>query len=280
MSGILDNYTKNKEYLICVDSDGCAMDTMNSKHIQCFGPCMVEEWNLEKWNDAILERWNDINLYTITRGINRFQGLRKALEEIDSVYVSIDGMEDLKEWVEHTPELSNEALEKAINQSESRMLKKALHWSQSVNERIQMLEEKEKQPFPGVKEALSYAHQFADVAIVSSANLQAVMEEWEMHELLQHTDIVLAQDAGSKAYCIQKLVEKGYEKEKVLMTGDAAGDYEAAKSNGVFFYPILVRHEQESWQEFKEKAVSKLIDGNYGETYQKEKTDAFMDNLK
>lgn len=280
MSEKLDNFRKKKEYLICVDSDGCAMDTMNSKHIQCFGPCMIEEWNLRKWNDAILARWNDINLYTITRGINRFQGLLKALQEIDSVYVSIDGMEDLKEWVEHTPELSNEALEKAINQSGSLMLKKALRWSQSVNEKIQMLKEKEKRPFSGVKEALLYAHRFADIAIVSSANLQAVIQEWEMHELLEHTDIVLAQDTGSKAYCIQKLLKKGYEKEKVLMTGDAMGDYEAAKLNGVFFYPILVRHEPESWQEFKEKAVSKLIEGNYGETYQKEKTDAFMDNLK
>ena len=37
----LDEFTKEHEYLICVDSDGCAMDTMNCKHLQCFGPCMV-----------------------------------------------------------------------------------------------------------------------------------------------------------------------------------------------------------------------------------------------
>ena len=36
-----------KEYLICIDSDGCAMDTMNSKHEQCFGPAMIEIWGLE-----------------------------------------------------------------------------------------------------------------------------------------------------------------------------------------------------------------------------------------
>lgn len=40
MSTNLTNYKKKKEYLICVDSDGCAMDI---KHIKCFGPCMVEE---------------------------------------------------------------------------------------------------------------------------------------------------------------------------------------------------------------------------------------------
>lgn len=45
-----------KSYLICVDSDGCAMDTMTVKHVKCFGPCMVEEWNLQKWAEPILNR--------------------------------------------------------------------------------------------------------------------------------------------------------------------------------------------------------------------------------
>lgn len=46
MESVFDGFKKNKEYLICVDSDGCAMDTMNIKHIKCFGPCMVNEWKL------------------------------------------------------------------------------------------------------------------------------------------------------------------------------------------------------------------------------------------
>ena len=37
---------KKHDILICVDSDGCAMDTMNIKHMKCFGPCLVEEWGL------------------------------------------------------------------------------------------------------------------------------------------------------------------------------------------------------------------------------------------
>ena len=35
-----------------------------------------------------------------------------------------------------------------------------------------------KKPFEGVLEGLKYAHSMADIAIVSSANLQAVEEEW------------------------------------------------------------------------------------------------------
>lgn len=279
MVSVLDQFTKKKEYLICVDSDGCAMDTMNIKHVKCFGPCMVEEWQLQEWQDVILARWNDINLYTVTRGINRFLGLKIALEEIDAAYMSIEGLDDLKEWVDHTPELSNKALEKAIEKTGSTVLKKALHWSKCVNERIQKLDDSEKLPFEGVKEALAYAHSLADIAIVSSANLQAVLDEWKLYGLLEHTDVVLAQDAGTKEYCIHELLKKGYEKENVMMTGDAPGDYQAAESNGVLYYPILVRHEMESWNEFRETAVGRFLDGSYRGTYQKEKIAAFLDNL-
>ena len=45
----LQHFVKNRVYLVCVDSDGCAMDTMDIKHFRCFGPCMVEEWGLEEW---------------------------------------------------------------------------------------------------------------------------------------------------------------------------------------------------------------------------------------
>lgn len=280
MNSFLENFKRSKEYLICVDSDGCAMDTMNIKHIKCFGPCLVEEWTLELWEKEILNSWNDVNLFTMTRGINRFQGLLIALQEIHQKYTEIEGLSVLEDWVTHTSELSNVSLEREIKRTNANILKKALKWSEAVNTQIRNLDEEDKQPFQGVKEALAYAHRFADIAIVSSANLQAVLEEWDIHGLLEHTDIVLAQDAGSKASCIQGLMKKGYDKTKVLMTGDAPGDYKAALENDVFFYPILVRNETQSWKEFKEQAVARLLAGSYAGAYQTEKTDAFMNNLQ
>lgn len=32
----LKDFAKRKDYLVCVDSDGCAMDTMDIKHFKCF----------------------------------------------------------------------------------------------------------------------------------------------------------------------------------------------------------------------------------------------------
>jgi len=280
MAKDLSQYVKTKDYLVCVDSDGCAMDTMDIKHIRCFGPCMVKEWGLENWQEPILKRWNEINLYTMTRGINRFKGLAVALREINDKYCPIEDIQTLESWVETSTELSNGALEAALSyEPEAVSLQKALNWSRQVNAAINQLPEAEKLPFPLAKEALAMAHEKADVAIVSSANLDAVLEEWQKHGLLEHTDIVLSQNVGSKAYCIAELLKKGYAPHRVVMCGDAPGDYEAAKRNGVFYYPIQVRKEKESWQAFMDEGLRKLLNGEYAGAYQRELVNAFLKNL-
>ena len=280
MANNLLNFKKEKDFLVCVDSDGCAIDSMDIKHINCFGPCMVDEWDLSKWQDEILYRWNEVNLYTLTRGINRFKGLITALKEVNEKYIEIDELDVLVNWVETTNELSNDSLQREIdNNPNNNILRKALNWSNSVNKAITKLPEEKILPFKKVKEALKYAHLMADVAIVSSANLNAVLDEWKRHELIEHTDIVLAQNSGTKAYCIQELLKKGYDPKKVVMCGDALGDLQAAEKNRVHFYPILVRHEKESWEEFISTAFIKLIDGKYSTDYQVEKIKAFKDNL-
>lgn len=279
---VFESFVKKHDFLVCVDSDGCAMDTMNCKHFHCFGPCMVDEWSLQQWEEEILRRWNDINLFQMTRGINRFKGLAMALSEINEKYTPIVGVEALIQWVETAPALSNDGISKAIQEAtddDARIcLQKALLWSYAVNENITNLPEELKIPFPGAKEGLAAAAKFADVAVVSSANRDAVEEEWEKYGLLEHTDIILAQDCGSKAHCIARMMEFGYAADHVLMVGDAPGDCDAAEKNGVWFYPILVNWEEESWTGLREQMLDVFRAGEYG-AYQKEKKQVFIENL-
>ena len=279
---VFDSFERKHDYLVCVDSDGCAMDTMNCKHFHCFGPCMVDEWDLHEWRDAILERWNVVNLFSMTRGINRFKGLAMALAEIHRQYTPIAGIDYLVAWAENAPALSNDALAKAIADSadaeEKAVLTKALNWSKAVNAAIVALPEELKVPYAGAGEGLAAAHTFADVAMVSSANRDAVEEEWGKFGLLAHTDIVLAQDVGSKAACIAAMLRYGYEADKVLMIGDAPGDCDAAERNGVHYYPILVNREKESWEEAIAVAFEKLRSGDYA-AYGAAMKRRFLENL-
>ncbi|MDM0932567.1 HAD family hydrolase [Clostridium perfringens] len=279
MSNILDNFNKQKDFLICIDSDGCAIDTMDIKHIKCFGPCMVTEWNLEEWKEPILERWNEVNLYTLTRGINRFKGVAVALIEINEKYITIEGLDEFVRWTEETKELSNEALEVEIEKTNNICLKKALEWSKSVNKSIDLLSDDEKCPFEGVKEAIILAKKVADIAIVSSANEKAVLDEWNKHGLLENVDIVLTQNIGSKSYCINKLIAKGYSRNNVLMVGDALGDLKAAEENEALYYPIMVRKEKESWIRFSKEALERFTSNSYYGEYQEKVIAEFKANL-
>lgn len=271
----LEDFKRSKRLAVCVDSDGCAMDTMNIKHIRCFGPCMVTEWGLEQWREAILERWNVINLYSGTRGINRFKGLAMALGEIDSQYTPIDGVEALIDWAGHAPELSNDAVKKELGRDP--IFQKALDWSVAVNKAITALPQEEVKPFAHVKEALAAAHRVADVVVVSSANPEAVRDEWKRFGLIGDVDLLCTQEMGSKAYCIGRLTEKGYD--AILMCGDAPGDEQAARENHVLYYPILVNREDESWRRFLDEALGRFTEGTFAGAYQQALIEAFNANL-
>lgn len=279
---IFDSFVRKHDYLVCVDSDGCVMDTMNCKHFHCFGPCMVSEWGLEAWKGEILDRWNVINLFSMTRGINRFKGLAIALGEINDKYTPIAGISALQHWAATAPALSNDGVAKAAVEATDPdaklILDKALSWSKAVNAAIVKLPEELKIPYEGAKEGLAAAHTFADVAMVSSANRDAVEEEWGKFGLLEHTDIVLAQDVGSKAACIAEMLKFGYDQKNVVMIGDAPGDCDAAEKNGVWYFPILVNHEKASWEEAITTAFDKLQSGDYAE-YEIQKKKEFLSNL-
>lgn len=271
-------FKKTKDFLLCVDSDGCVMDTMDIKHKKCFGPCFVAEWQLEKYNDEMLERWNEINLYSMDRGINRYKGLEIILNEINDKYISVEGLEDLRNWVSTTGEFSFSSLESEIKKTDSPCLKKASNWSKMVNKSIHELDEDELLPFDGVHEILMPAKSLADIAIVSSANPDAVHKEWTKHGLLDVIDILLAQDAGTKSFCIKRLMEFGYDKKHVLMIGDAPGDMSAAEANGVFFFPVLAGREKESWAQLGD-IIKKFTSTGLNEQLQKELKEKFIKHL-
>lgn len=273
MSDIFSGYKKKKEYLVCIDSDGCAMNTMELKHKRCFGPCMVEEWGLKSREARALKHWNDVNLYSMTRGINRFKALETVLKELGL------SSSDLSRWVNSSKELSESSLADYMEAAGSKALRKVLCWSKEVNRRIEALPDEDKKPFEGVLETVLAIRPMSDIAIVSSANQEAILKEWRIHGLLRYTDIVLSQNAGSKAYCMKRLMEKGYEEDKVLMVGDAPGDMDAAISNRVYYFPILAGYEAASWKRLLTEGLGRFAEGSFGGEYQERLAEEFERNL-
>src|SRR5688572_22834179 len=67
------------EFFIGIDSDGCVFDSMEIKHKECFAPMFIKHFHLQAASKYARETWEFVNLYSKTRGANRFPALSRAL---------------------------------------------------------------------------------------------------------------------------------------------------------------------------------------------------------
>lgn len=261
-------------FIFAVDSDGCAMDTMTYKHELFFGPIAADKFNVTD-KETFQKNWEDINLYTRTRGVNRFEGLVLGLQS-----VNYDGMDvdNLYRWVAETDSLSNDSLEAEIAKHDSEDLKLALQWSIEVNKNVAETEGHDF-PFEGALEGLEKAATLGTVNVVSSANREAVEDEWTRHGLMNHVDDLYCQDRGKKADVLAGFIADGTDPHHIIMVGDSPGDLEAADKNGTWFFPIIVGDEKASWEDFYNNVADKFVAGEFTQEDQDRYNEKFWSNL-
>ena len=63
------------DFLVGIDSDGCAFDTMELKQKECFTPNTIKYWDLQGVSKYAREACEFVNLYSKSRVINRFPAL-------------------------------------------------------------------------------------------------------------------------------------------------------------------------------------------------------------
>ncbi len=269
MASALTDFVKKREFLVCMDSDGCVMDTVRIKHCNVFCPELIRVFSLDEYADMITVAWKEINITGITRGIPRFESVVQIFDRLKNRGVDVPGSEDIAAWVRTASELSTASLQQEMLRTGSLALRKLQEWNNACNRRIQALEPT-FEPFPGVEASLRQLHAVADVAVVSAANESAIESEWTRYGLSRHADVIFGQEVGSKANSIAVMLACGYESRKVMMVGDAMGDAQAAAANGVAFVPILPGKEAESWRRLQEEALPKLLHGTFNPNYQNE----------
>jgi phosphoglycolate phosphatase-like HAD superfamily hydrolase len=154
----------------------------------------------------------------------------------------------------------------------------ALEWSEAVNRSIEEIV-KEVPPFPFVRESLKSLAGKADVMVVSATPSEALEREWDEHGLKEHVALIAGQECGSKKEHLALAAVGRYEPARILMVGDAPGDWNAAKANGVLFYPIDPGYEDASWQRFFEEALPRFFAGTFGGEYMDAQIDRFQSLL-
>lgn len=273
----IHDFKPSKQFLICVDSDGCAMDTMDMKHIECFGPMIVKHFELETHQEQFLSLWNRINLSDMTRGVNRFKGLSLALKLFKEQGFTNIELDYFDAWVNRTQSLSAASLLHERTQNPHPQYQKVLDWSREVNECIEKLKAYDR-PFEHVKDTLMMMSEVADIVIVSSATTATVLDEWSRHDLLQYVSLVACQESGTKTFILQELTKYTYKPWQRLMIGDAIGDLEAARANQFQFFPILAGKESASWQKLQTRVFSEFTLNHY-QFLQTELIESFLSNF-
>src|SRR3954447_20039974 len=71
----LRQFVKRRDFFVGIDSDGCAFDTMEVKHKECFIPNIIRFYELAAISKYAREAAEFVNLYSQWRGINRFPAL-------------------------------------------------------------------------------------------------------------------------------------------------------------------------------------------------------------
>ena len=269
----LEDLKPEKDFFIGIDSDGCVFDTMEIKQKEAFCPTFIKHYRLQKISKYAREVWEFVNLYSKTRGTNRFKTLLRAIEllerrpEVKARGMKFLDMTAVAEWVNKESKLGNPSLEKYAKEKNDEMINLTLAWSKEVNKIIAELVF-DIPPFPYVNESLIKMKDKADLMVVSQTPGEALIREWEEHHIQNYVRVIAGQEYGTKAEHLKFAAKGKYPEEKILMIGDAPGDQAAAKSNGVLFYPVNPGHEDESWKRFYEEALDKFFNGTYSGAYE------------
>lgn len=277
MGDVLIDMKWIKDYLVCIDSDGCLLDNMEFKHKECFCPVVVNVWNLQGASKYVREVHEWVNLYSRSRGWNRFPAVVRTLElsyarsELKERGYIMPNLKPLKKWIEETPVLSAVAIDEYARKCPDcdPLLLQAAQWSREVDANIAHIV-RNILSFPGVREAVLKLREFADVVVVSATPHDALVRELTAVGIAPLMTAIAGQELGTKSQSIRKAMSHGYAADHVLKIGDAPSDYEAARDNGVLFNPIVAGKERDSWNNVLEVSSVKFRNGTFKGKYQDE----------
>jgi phosphoglycolate phosphatase-like HAD superfamily hydrolase len=271
----LKAHKPNHDFLIAIDSDGCAFDTMEIKHKECFIPNIIKFWDLQPVSKYARAAGEFVNLYSKWRGINRFPALLMVFDLIndwDKVQergFQAPQVDSLRTWVDTESKLGNPVLEAYCKEHpEDEVMKRALAWSCGVNDTVSDVVKGGLPPFPYVEDCLKKAQDKADCMVCSQTPTEALQREWREQGIDQYVFAIAGQEMGKKSEHIDFASSGRYDSANMLMIGDAPGDMKAARDNNALFFPILPGDEDKSWKRLYEEGLDKFFAGEYAGAYE------------
>jgi phosphoglycolate phosphatase-like HAD superfamily hydrolase len=269
----LADFKPQFKFLVGIDSDGCAFDSMEIKHKECFCPNIIKHWNLQAVSKYGREVVEFVNLYSKWRGTNRWPALiltfdmLRARPEVLARGCKIAEASKVREFIASGKPLSNDGVKAHMAEHSDPELERALQWSLAVNAAIADIVH-DLPPFPYVRESLELLRAKADAIVVSQTPGEALVREWNEHGIDKHVRVIAGQEMGTKKQHLKMATEGKYAANHVLMVGDAFGDLDAARANHALFFPINPGDEEASWERFYKEGIQKFLAGEFAGAYE------------
>jgi phosphoglycolate phosphatase-like HAD superfamily hydrolase len=270
---LLADLRPQRPFFVGIDSDGCAFDSMEIKHKECFCPNTIKWWDLQSVSKYAREAAEFVNLYSKWRGINRWPALTMVFDllqeraEVKARGARITEAKRVREFMASGKPLSDAGLTAYMAEHPDPELDKAFGWSKAVNASVADMVHGVP-PFPYMRESLQSLQSQADVVVVSATPTEALVREWEEHDIAKYVRVIAGQEMGSKKQHLAWAAKDKYPADHILMMGDAPGDLEAAKANGVLFFPINPGQEETSWERFYQEGLARFTAGRYAGEYE------------
>ena len=264
-------FTGRHEFFVGIDSDGCVFDTMELKHKECFIPHIIEYYGLQGISKYAREVAEFVNLYSKSRGINRFPALIETLRwlevrpEVQARGVRIEIPQSLAAWIAGETRLANTALAAAAEATGDRSCACAGLVADG---------QRHHRPRGGAtcRRFLSCARRWPSwpsgptcswfrprPTRCSTANGWSTI--W--HSTWRRS---AGRSSAPKKSCSPWRASTP--RTARSMIGDALGDYLAAQANDALFYPINPGAEETSWKRLHDDGIDRFLSGRFAGDYQ------------
>ena len=116
----LQEHRPKKNYFVGLDSDGTIFNSMELKHKDCFLGALIRVFGLAPITHEVHLVWNYVNIFSSTRGTNRFKALvltfdyLRKFKRVKQLNIQLPPLKVLEKWLLSSRFLSNESLEQVV----------------------------------------------------------------------------------------------------------------------------------------------------------------------
>ena len=267
-----------REFFVGIDSDGCAFNSMEVKHNDSFSVNLIKYFGLQGLSRQVHQAWDFVNLYSQTRGCNRFKAIVLACDElramprVQKTGIPVPELPYLQQWIKSETQLGNPRLKEKIAAAQG-----------AEKAELELVYEWSRRSTRPSRTSCTTCPPSRACARAWPSCASAPTSWWSRPRPRRRWTGSGPSTASTSSWrsspdrrwarrpSTSQLAAKGkFPADQILMVGDAPGDFKAARDVGALFFPINPGDEEASWERFLKEGIDRFFGKRYAGAYEAE----------